>query len=79
MVVSSQYDDYFFIFFLRRLLVCWRLRRKINRIHRYFPHYRIIKFIDFEIIHYTVNLDITSYSKDFSQFNSHISTIKLSI
>ena len=29
----------------------------------YFSHYRIIKCVDFEPIHYVINLDVVSYSK----------------
>ena len=53
--------------------MCEQLKRKMNWIYRYFTHYRIIKFIGFEAIHYIINLDVTSYFKYFSKFDSHIS------
>ena len=37
-----------------------------NLSHIYSSHYRIIKYIDFKLIHYAINLDVTSSFKGFS-------------
>ena len=31
-------------------------------------HHKIIKCVSFELIHYTINMDITSFCKVFSEF-----------
>ena len=41
-----------------------------NWSHRYSSHYRIIKCVDFESIHYILNLDVALSSKVFSEFDS---------
>ena len=38
--------------------------------YRYSSHYRIIKYVAFEPIIYVINLDVTSSSKVFSEFDS---------
>ena len=40
-----------------------------NRNHKYYSHYKIIKYLGFELIIYVINLDIASFSKVFNEFN----------
>ena len=40
-----------------------------NWINRYSSHYRIIKYVGFEPIHYVINLDVVSSFKVFNKFD----------
>ena len=37
--------------------------------HKYSCHYKIIKYVDFELIIYTINLDAVLFFKVFNEFN----------
>ena len=38
--------------------------------HMYSSHHKMIKCVGFESIHYAINLDVTSSSRVFSEFDS---------
>ena len=68
-VVSFRYIVLFFIFFMRNLFVCRRFKwakhvqsKKTNQI-------MVVKYVDFESIHYVINLDIVSSFRVFNEFD----------
>lgn len=44
-------------------------------IHMYFSYYNIIKFVDFESIHYVINLNVIIFSKFILYFNRGLDSL----